>query len=419
MKTIILFAASGMLFTVSAASEGMANTKTLQRGEALFNSAFVPAPYAVRVREGLGPVYNAAACHNCHQDAGKRTRLDTTKQVPATMVLQLSIEQQNGHRQAHPIYGEILNPLSIEGVPPEARIQIKWVVQQGSYADGSTWQIKQPVLDITQLGYGPLGTETATSLRVPQALFGMGLLEQVAEDELLNPDHAAVFDVNINGRANIITNGKHQEIGRFGWKANHGSLRSQIAAALANEQGVTSTVHPESICTTAQIECFNADQGEQPEISDADLAAVIAFVRAFPVPEQMPTLSTQEQQGQALFHSIGCAQCHRSQLALEHGNARSFIAPYTDLLLHDMGIGLADNRSQHGANGREWRTPPLWGIGLAERMGQKTCYLHDCRANTLEEAILWHSGESQQVTQRYLALSKSQRHALIGFVRTL
>lgn len=391
----------------------------VRRGEALFNSAFVPAPHAVKVREGLGPVYNAAACHNCHRDHGVRTPLPAGQPVPAGMVLQLSAFTQAGHWGPHPVYGEVLNPLSIDKVPTEGRVQVNWLQHSGTFTDGATWHIQQPHIELTQLGYGPLGEQTAMSLRVAQALFGMGLLEQVSEHELTSGATGEVKDPEITGRANWINADEQKNVGRFGWKANHATLRSQIAAALAHEQGVTSSVHPEPICTAAQVACQNAEHGAQPEISDADLNAIIAFVRAFPVPAsewQNPPLA---KQGQAIFQGIGCAQCHRPQLALTEGSEQEYIQPYTDLLLHDMGEELADNRPQHEANGREWRTPPLWGIGLPFRLGVNTCYLHDCRARTLEEAILWHGGEATKVKQRYLGLVQTERAALLEFLQGL
>lgn len=401
-----------------------ATRQQARRGEAFFNTAFVPAFSNASLRDGLGPLFNAAACDNCHSRQGRRLRAEDGMPVPVMQVLQLSQQQTDGRWLTHPLYGDNLNPAAIDGVPTEGQVSINWETQTMVGAGNNTLTRSKPQLRFHDLAYGALDKNTAWSLRTAQPLFGMGLLENVAEETILAlADPEDRNSDGISGRPNWIQDKSGVRLGRFGWKANHPTLRDQISAALINEQGISSPDRPLQNCTPVQVQCQKAANGGTPEIADQDLEAIVLFARLFPVPPRRNLQDKRVGQGAQFFTAAGCHQCHRPTLTTQpnpiNALSQQHIHPYTDLLLHDMGDELADNRPDHGASGREWRTAPLWGIGLAASLGLPACYLHDCRAQTLEEAILWHGGEARYSKNAYLTLTGNQREALIAFLNSL
>lgn len=398
--------------------------KQVRRGEAFFNSSFFAAPSKARQRDGLGPLFNASACANCHSRSGRRFLAEDGKDLSAMQVVQFSQQQADGRWAPHAIYGENLNPAAIEGLVPEGRASIDWQPTSLAGMGPLFSTLRQPQLVFHNMAQGEPGANTVWSVRTAQPMFGMGLLAGTPDADILayaDPDDT---DNNgISGRPNWINIQGKTQLGRFGWKANHPTLRSQITAALLNEQGITSSDRPEQNCSSAQLDCRNMPDGGKPEISDADLEAILLFVRLFPVPQRRGLNSQQVRQGAALFTGIACDQCHRPTLATAAHTIAALseqtFYPYTDLLLHDMGKELADHRPDHSANGFEWRTAPLWGVGLPPALGLPVCYLHDCRAATLEEAILWHGGEGASSRAAYTQLNTTQRQAVIAFLKSL
>ncbi|MFV0277880.1 MAG: di-heme oxidoredictase family protein [Parahaliea sp.] len=411
--------------TIDEAAIGDAARQQRRRGEAFFNTAFVAAPSAAVLRDGLGPLFNAAACDNCHGRQGRREFASEGEPLPVTQVLQLSQRDVNGNWRAHRSYGENLNPAATGGVPAEGWASVSWEAEAGEYGDKTPWVRYRPRLSLHELAYGALlGEDVVWSLRTAQPLFGMGLLESVDEAEILafaDPDDSD--GDGISGRVNRIGDSASPMIGRFGWKANHASLRNQISSALINEQGVTSSDHPRQNCAPAQSQCVNAVDGGRPEIADPDLAAIVQFVRLLPVPVRRNLQDRRVAEGAALFVEAACDRCHRPEMTTASGGLAPLsvqvIYPFTDLLLHDMGEGLADQRPDQGASGSEWRTAALWGLGQAELQGSPPCYLHDCRARSLAEAILWHGGEASPSANHFLSLSQIQREAILAFLRSL
>ncbi|MCE7902612.1 MAG: thiol oxidoreductase [Gammaproteobacteria bacterium PRO9] len=395
------------------------------RGEEFFNTPFVPAPSEATLRDGLGPLYNSVSCESCHNNLGRGRPADHDGRPSESLVVQLSVRRPDGSDGPHPRYGANFNPQAIPGVPAEGQVRISYELVTGRYGDGSAWEIRKPAYHFEQLAYGSIA-DASFSPRMAQPLIGLGLLDAIAEADILaraDPD-----DRNhdgISGRPNWIGGeGTRPRLGRYGWKANQVDIRAQTKAAFLSEQGISSDGTAPSNCAPAQAACLAASVGGDPEISNAALDAIVTFLRTVPVPARRNLDSDAVKRGAALFAEAGCQACHvptwqTGPDAELPTLANQPIHPYTDLLLHDMGPGLADGRPDHEATGSEWRTPPLWGIGRTAELGIPPNYLHDGRARTLEEAVLWHGGEAAAARAAFVGWGRGEREALLAFLGSL
>jgi len=402
-----------------------------RRGHAFFNTLFISGESEVPKRQGLGPLFNGASCEVCHNRLGKGQMPNLTDTQPSALVFQLSTLQKNQQWQTfHPVYGDIFNPFAIPGVPDEGRIEMNYNIIKGTFSDGSPWELSSPSYTFKTLNYGSFEDKeiikTAFSPRLAQSLIGMGLLEAISEQDIMrNADPDDENHDGISGRAHYFRHDNQVRLGRFGWKATHVNLRAQITDALKNEQGIKTTDHPHTSCTKQQIACLNADlKGKNIELTNEDLEAILFFTQTIPVPERRNINDEQVLKGEIVFNTLACQQCHISSFRTQKQAglpllSQQTISPYTDLLLHDMGEDLADNRPVLDASGREWRTAPLWGIGLNKLISGTESYLHDGRAKTLTQAILWHGGEAELSKQQFLQLNKSNRDNLIAFLKSL
>ncbi|ATQ69259.1 MULTISPECIES: di-heme oxidoreductase family protein [Methylosinus] len=391
-------------------------------GNSLFRRAWIIGPSAEPSElTGLGPLYNRLSCIACHVKNGRGPTPDAENGVARAMVLRLGVEGRDaeGGPLSHPIYGAQLNPEGIPGVPGEGRAILAFDAFATRLDDGEIVTMRRPRLSFRDLAYGPIGPETRMSLRNAPPVFGLGLLEAVPDDEIIS--HAAGPG---GGRPNHVYDmaAGRIRLGRFGLKANQPTLRQQIAAAFAEDIGVASALFPEAGCAPAQLAC-RAAAGAGAELSPKQLGAVLDYVRGLAVPARRQTDDARVRRGATLFAALGCSSCHRETLrlgAVDFAPALSGaeIHPYTDLLLHDMGEGLADGRADFEAGPRDWRTPPLWGLGLAGRFAT-TGLLHDGRAATTAEAILWHGGEAEDAQGRFRALPRAEREALLAFLDSL
>ncbi len=399
-------------------------------GDHLFNTKWVQAPGSVSTVDGLGPLFNRSSCAGCHvRDGRGRPPLPHEKQMLSKLVrLSIPGEDEHGGPLPHPVYGGQFQEQGILGVSAEGRTQITWVEDQGQFADGTPYRIRHPSYEFTDLAYGPLEDDVLFSPRVAPMVFGLGLLENIPEENILNNADPEDQDGDgISGRPNYVWDVEKQakSLGRFGWKANQPSLKQQNAGAFNGDIGLTTTLFPDASCSTEQPQCQHETRfGEQPEVSDQFLEKLTTYVSLLAVPARRNLEGKQEQQGERLFYQAQCVACHLPRQVTgsasphtEHNN--KVIHPYTDLLVHDMGAGLADNRPDFAANGQEWRTPPLWGIGLVKNVNKHTFFLHDGRARNLMEAILWHGGEAQASKESVLKLSQEQRDALVAFLESL
>ena len=326
-----------------------------------------------------------------------------------------------------PNYGGQLQDRAINGVPPEGRISIRYEIITGRFPDGTPYSLRRPTYSILDAAFGPLHSEVMVSPRIGPATIGMGLLEAIPEERILALSDPEDLDGDgISGRPNMVWDDALQAyvLGRFGWKASQATVEGQAAGAFHGDIGITSTRFPAENCPAVQTNCQESPNGGSPEVPDERLAKVTFYVQTLAVPAMRNTDSPQVQRGARLFMEAGCAACHTPR----HETAEPYhvrplqgqvIFPYTDLLLHDMGEGLADNRPDGQATGREWRTPPLWGIGLVETVNGHTMFLHDGRARNIEEAIIWHGGESQGSRDLFMDMSLEDRKALIDFLRSL
>ncbi|MGE8305668.1 MAG: di-heme oxidoredictase family protein [Pseudomonas kermanshahensis] len=395
------------------------------RGRSLFRQAWVVAPSRDEAVDGLGPLYNRVSCIACHPKNG-RGQAPEHGQPMRSMLLRLSLPGHDDHGgpKPHPIYGDQLNDQGVPGVPGEGRAHVHWEEQAVQLGDGKTVMLRKPRVELRELAYGPLDA-VLTSARVGSPVIGLGLLEAIDERTL----HAMASEAKpdgVTGQVNQVWSVERQrtEAGRFGLKANQPDLRQQIAHAMLGDLGITSPLAPVQNCTPTQQACANAAHGGEPELDALQLGDLHFYLAHLAVPARRQQAEPAVIEGEKLFAASGCTACHRPELItgthpLYPALTQQRIAPYTDLLLHDMGPGLADGREDALANGRQWRTAALWGLGLSERITPGSGYLHDGRARTLEEAIVWHGGEAEVARQRYVALGKGERQAIRAFLESL
>ncbi|MFU8797914.1 MAG: di-heme oxidoredictase family protein [Gammaproteobacteria bacterium] len=389
-------------------------------GNRLFNVNWLVAPASVKTFSGLGPTFNRVSCVACHVGGGRGGVPEKSDAMMESMLVRLSIPgiAPNGGPNPHPAYGDQLQDRSIPGVPAKGFVTVSYTEKKGHYADGISYSLRHPTYQFNQLNFGPLGDETMISPRISQAIFGLGLLEAIPEATILKLAEKG-------GKPNYVWDyeKKQMVLGRFGWKANQPTIRQQIAAAFLGDIGVTTPLFPEKNCSPIQIACKLAPTGPSPNLSNDFLDKIELFSRLLAVPPARNMQDSEVKQGEKLFKSTQCATCHIPQLKTGPHPFKELsyqtIEPYTDLLLHDMGPGLADGRPDFEASGSEWRTPPLWGIGLTKAVNGNVFFLHDGRARSLEEAILWHGGEAETSKDIFKKLSSRDRAALIKFLNSL
>lgn len=384
-------------------------------GNSFFNENWVQAPASAAARDGLGPVFNARSCSGCHFKDG-RGHVDD-------LLVRLSLPDG----RPEPRYGEQLQPHGIQGVPGEGRVEVDYEEIVGRYADGEAYRLRKPRFRLVELAHGPLHPQTLTSPRVAPAVHGLGLLMAIREADLLaraDPDDAD--GDGISGRPNRVRELRSGRLmlGRLGWKANQPTIEQQVAGAFLGDMGLTTSLRSDDRGPVVQAARHLAVSGGSPEVSDHILDRVVFYTHTLAVPAGRNADDPQAQRGRVLFERIGCASCHTPSYTT--GPLEGFpelsgqrIHPFTDLLLHDMGADLADGRPDGLASGREWRTPPLWGLGLSKTVAGHLFLLHDGRARTIAEAILWHGGEGERARQAFRELSKAEREALLRFLESL
>lgn len=401
-------------------------------GNALFKENWIPSPSSVVSRQGLGPLLNAQSCSSCHFKDGRAAPPATGEEVPVGLLLRLSLpgkDPKTGNVIPVPHYGDQLQHKAIMGVRSEASFYVDYEAepQVEIFADGTHVPLVKPKLRFADHKFGEFPKNMLISPRIGPHLIGLGLLEAIKEEDILR--HADPDDLNgdgISGRPNLVWDeaARKKTLGRFGWKANQPNLQQQNAAAFAGDMGITTSLFAQQNCTALDKECRAAHAIKEHEIDDEKLARLTAYTKTLAVPAKRLTSDAAVLSGAKSFHKIGCAQCHVSSYTTGTDpefpeNSGQKIYPYTDLLLHDMGEGLADHRPDFEADGREWRTPPLWGIGLVKTINGHTRFLHDGRARSLEEAILWHGGEGERAKQNYKNLGSRARAELIKFLESI
>jgi CxxC motif-containing protein (DUF1111 family) len=392
-----------------------------EEGDEAFEDAFEADPDSEH--PGLGPVFDNVSCEGCHAGDG-RGRPPRAGEIAESFLVRISYPgtDATGGPKAVPGYGGQLQQRAISGVMPEASVSISYSEVAGSFADGTLYSLRVPTYEF-YASYATLSKKMLFSPRVAPFTFGLGLLEAIPEAAIRSSEDPNDSDGNgISGVANAVWDAvaKRPAMGRFGWKAGTPSTFQQTAGAYNGDMGVTSPLFPAESCEQDRPECERHDI----EVDDATVLAVARYMQTLGVPARRNLDDPSASQGEVIFYSVGCAGCHAptfttGTLAGVPSVSSQVIHPYTDLLLHDMGPDLADGRHDFLATGREWRTPPLWGIGLVQTVNGHSEFLHDGRARSLMEAVLWHGGEAKKSRDAVLALSVSARAALIKFLESL
>ena len=401
-----------------------------QIGDSFFKQNWVTAPASTEGRDGLGPTFNAQSCSSCHLLDGRGAPPDPTgAEARLGLLVRLSVpgaDESTGAPLPVPAYGGQLQDRAVLGVPAEGRLAVGYTPVTGQYGDGTPFELRAPHYEIAEAAFGPLPDDVLTGPRLAPQLIGMGLLEAVpAEAVLARADPEDADEDGISGRANFVWSPHEggRRLGRFGWKANTAVVEDQVTGAFHLDIGITSALRPAENCPEPQRACAAAPDGGRPELTQSRMEAVAAYIRTLSVPAMRDFEAPQVRRGAQLFGSFGCTSCHAA--ALETGPsdiavlADQTIHPFTDLLLHDMGDGLADGRPDFGAGGSEWRTPPLWGLGLIDEVNGERFLLHDGRARTIEEAILWHGGEADGSREEFRLADEADREALLAFLEAL
>jgi len=416
VSAIILLAGT-LIGARHSALAGTSDGQLIERGRILFEQRWTVAPSGLG-RWGRGPTSNGEACIDCHADTGRGAPPEASDEPLRQGVLRLT-QHLGTLRLPHPAYGHQLQYQGVLGkVPGEGEVYIDWHEHALTLADGARVILRRPHIRLSGLAFGELGEDTLKSLRLAPALSGLGLLEGVSEATLRRIAGNQVHP-GVSGRLNTATDPHTGATfhGRFGHKASQPNLRAQTISALHMDLGITSARFPDQNCPPLQWECLAQPASAAPEISEDEIDALVTYLRAIPAPPRMPSKQATRVLGERMFRMAGCNTCHVA--ALESGPSRTAVDAYSDLLLHDLGEGLSDGRPDAGATGREWRTAPLWGIGAYLSRSAQPALMHDGRARTLQEAILWHDGEARRAREAYARMPKASREALVAFVESL
>lgn len=429
-------------FSQPSAGLGVAAQEAFEKGNALFRKLWIAAPSDISGSDGLGPLYNARSCQACHLKDGRGHPPEDQGGDGTSIVLRLSVPGGTTPggiadwiaSSPDPTYGHQLQDLAAPSLDPEGRILVSYLETPVTLADGTVVSLRSPIWSL-DAALGPPSPELALSPRIAPQMIGLGLLEAIPAAAILALADPEDRDGDgISGRVQIVPSVEFgvPMLGRFGLKAGAPTIREQTAAALAMDMGLSNPLFPDpwGDCTPMQSACRSAPHGQEADTRDGlevdgqALELLTIYARNLGVPARRGEELPEVVQGQDIFLSLGCQACHQPgftthALLDQPEQSAQKIWPYTDLLLHDMGSGLADNRPEGRATGQEWRTPPLWGIGLTKIVSGHTQFLHDGRARTVLEAILWHGGEAQAQRDAVVALGAKDRAALLAFLNSL
>jgi len=415
-------------FTMPAENATVEHEGLFFTGNSFFNSSWVEAPASTTARDGLGPLFNARSCATCHFEDGRGRPPLADDEVFSSMLLRLGTgaPTDGGAPEADPVYGGQLQPFAIPDVLPEGTPRHTYDERTESFDDGDTYTVLLPTYRIEDPAYGPMTENLAISPRVAPQMIGLGLLEAIPEGrlaELADPEDAD--GDGISGRMNLVPDAETGEfvVGRFGWKAEQPTVAQQASGAFLGDLGITSRLFPTAECTPMEVDCAEAQSGGEPEAVDEVILAVAVYSRLLAVPERARFQDYEILRGKELFSQIGCAACHTPSHVTGESDLEELVGqsiwPYTDLLLHDMGEELSDGRPSFAAEGSEWRTPPLWGIGRIPQVNGHDRLLHDGRARGVAEAILAHGGEGAAARDGFRALARDERAEVVLFVESL
>ena len=432
-------------FSAHSSNLSFAGQEKFKLGNGLFRKLWVSSPSSTQASDGLGPLFNARSCQRCHLKDGRGHPPESAEDSAISMFLRLSVPPRTEAEKQkiesgeldliqEPTYGGQFQDMAIPGVQAEGRMTITYEDVPVTLAGGEVVTLRKPTYGVADLAYGPMAEDVMFSPRIAPQMIGLGLIEAIhPADFMRQADPEDLDGDGISGRISWVgpKGDPKRQIGRFGWKASTPSVRAQSAGAFAGDIGISSPDAKRHYgdCTEKQKACFEAQNGVQKNLGDTEapdpiLELVAFYSRNLAVPARRNVQDAEVLKGKEQFYGMGCAACHTPKYvtrrdAVQKEHAFQLIWPYTDLLLHDMGEGLADGRPVGSANGQEWRTSPLWGIGLTETVSGHTYLLHDGRARNLTEAILWHGGEAENAKEAFVNMPKDDRKALIRFLNSL
>ncbi len=432
-------------FSHSSANMSFERELDFKVGNAFFRRLWVSSPSSTKASDGLGPLFNARACQRCHIKDGRGHPPKNPEDNSISMLIRLSVPVKTAEQKLaldsgiinsidEPHYGGQLQDRSVSGIAAEGQFHLEYEEHTVTLADDEKVRLRKPLIQLRNLQYGDLDRDLMLSARIAPQMIGLGLLEAIAAKDIER--YEDVDDSNndgISGKANRVWSNEQQRVmlGRFGLKAGKPTLNDQNQAAFNGDIGLSTPLFTSASgdCTQNQIACQKMPNGNSPQYDNLEINQSIAdfvlhYTRNLAVPARRNTGDLNVLKGKELFYQSGCIACHVPKFITPVATAqaeqsRQLIWPYTDLLLHDMGEGLADNRPEGRANGREWRTAPLWGIGLTPIVNGHSFYLHDGRARNLLEAILWHGGEAEKSKNAVVAMNRGQRQQLLTFLESL
>ena len=433
-------------FSHSSANLKFSRKMNFSLGNALFKKIWIASPSSTLASDGLGPLFNAPSCQRCHikDGRGHPPKANFPQDNAISMIMRLSIPPQTKRQRdalssgrvgviSEPTYGSQLQDLAVTGNLSEGKINITYEEKTIHLKGGEQVSLRYPTYTITNSNYGPLHPQTMMSVRVAPPMIGLGLLEAIsASDTLSLADPEDTNNDGISGKANEVWDFVKQRssLGRFGWKAGQPNLPQQNADAFSGDLGIASPLFKSVTgdCSQTQVTCINAPHGgtlqhDNVEISNEGMKLVNFYTRNLALQKRQKVNSPKVLAGKGLFYQSGCADCHQPSYTTSENadieQAGQRIWPYTDLLLHNMGRGLADHRPEFMATGFEWRTPPLWGVGLTQTVNKHNFLLHDGRARGLLEAIIWHGGEAHKAQQKVVNMTPEERRLLVTFLESL
>ncbi|WP_417453860.1 di-heme oxidoredictase family protein [Kiloniella sp.] len=432
-------------FSHFSANLSFKGERDFKLGNSLFKKIWVSSPSSTKASDGLGPLFNARSCQRCHLQDGRGHPPESNDDLATSMFLRLSVPPRTDvEKQAintgtqlripEPTYGGQLQDQAVTGLLAEGKMHISYEEEVIALNGGESVSLRKPSYSVTQLAYGDMDPDVMLSPRVAPPMIGLGLLEEIHEQDLLDLADPEDSDGDgISGKASMVLNPEtgQKEIGRFGWKASNRTVHTQSVNAFAGDIGLSTpdiAAHWGD-CTSNQPKCLSQPHGSQNNLGEGEapkkvLDLVVFYSKNLAVPARRNVNDPKVLKGKELFYTNGCISCHKPKFVTRRNAAQKELAfqliwPYSDLLLHDMGEGLSDNRPVGNASGREWRTPPLWGIGLTEKVNGHTYFLHDGRARNLLEAIIWHGGEATQARDNVVAMTPEERKSLITFLESL
>jgi CxxC motif-containing protein (DUF1111 family) len=418
-------------------------------GLSLFKNPWVVAPSSTTDRDGLGPLFNTRACSSCHLAGARGHPPEVGKSIPSALVIRLGPNSDNSDVWIDANYGDQIQPRAIPlqhstlttPLQGEAQLDLQYTEIIGTFADGESYSLRKPSYTLVELSQGDVQANIGLSPRFAPVVYGLGLIDAIAQTDLLSQEDILDKDgdgisakynrvISLQG-GNLLRQSaipkNNKAIGRFGAKAKHPSLQQQVAAAFRDDIGITNSFYPQESCSPAQTDCAIASAlggQEGLEIPDKLLTLVNQFTQFMAVPPARNLDIENVQQGRTLFHKAQCAACHTPNYTTAADYpvtqlAGQTIYPYSNFALHNMGPGLADGVYEFEATGNEWRTPPLWGLGLQKQYKKNAVFLHDGRARTISEAILWHGGEAAKSQQFFINMSVADRSALLAFLKAI